>query len=160
MVQAMKRILFSILLAGAAIFMTKETQKPTAARGIRNNNPLNIRKNSTFEWNGEIGRDNAGFVIFDTHENGIRAAMKLMLTYRNKYGLYTVAGIINRWSPPIENDTQSYINNVSSKLGVDPNSMLSLDAYPQLIEAMIYHENGSAPFSIAQINQGVKAAYA
>ncbi len=35
-------------------------------RGIRNNNPLNIKWNAANNWNGQTGSDSGGFCIFNT----------------------------------------------------------------------------------------------
>jgi len=49
------------------------TLRSDAPRGIRNNNPGNIRKNESFTWQGEIDQDDKGFVVFDDEVNGLRA---------------------------------------------------------------------------------------
>ncbi|RQW61036.1 structural protein [Vibrio viridaestus] len=126
-------------------------------RGIRNNNPGNIRK-ASFSWVGEVSQDNAGYVIFDTAAHGIRAMYRVLLTYRNKYGLNTVKGIINRWAPTSENDTQSYINHVASVLGVSVDTPLVLAQYPALIKVIIKHENGIQPYSDKVISDGIASA--
>ena len=104
-------------------------------RGIRNNNPLNIRK-SADKWQGKAGDDGA-FVIFDTPENGIRAAGRLLKTYRDKHGLNTIRGIVNRWAPPNENNTEAYIAFVEQKTGFFRDLTLNASDYPAVIAAMI-----------------------
>ena len=67
-------------------------------RGIRNHNPLNIRR-SKDQWKGmaEVQTDRA-FVQFKSLEYGWRAAFYLLTrTYYHKYRLYTIRGIISRW---------------------------------------------------------------
>jgi hypothetical protein len=131
------------------VYFMFNTVKP---RGIRNNNPLNIRISSD-NWNGSVG-DDGSFIQFESPLFGIRAAARILKNYRDKYGLNTVAGIVNRWAPPSENNTQSYINSVSGKVGVDANQALNDSDYKKLIAAMIYHENGSQPYSIDEIKSG------
>jgi hypothetical protein len=143
-----------VLTIGALIFMKLRNTTP---RGIRNNNPLNIRKNA-INWQGAIGDDGA-FIQFDNTINGIRAAARLLKTYRDKYGLNSVAGIVSRWAPPSENDTQSYINSVAQKTGVFEHQILNDEDYPNLIRAMIYHENGQQPYEVAAINEGFKQGF-
>ena len=90
-------------------------------RGIRNHNPLNIRR-SKDQWKGmaEVQSDRA-FVQFKSLEYGWRAAFYLLTrTYYHKYRLYTIRGIISRWAPSSENDTSAYIANVSRLTGIDP----------------------------------------
>ena len=74
-------------------------------RGIRNHNPLNIRK-SKDQWKGmaEVQTDRA-FVQFKSLEWGWRAAFYLLTrTYYHKYRLYTIRAIVSRWAPPNENN--------------------------------------------------------
>ena len=94
------------------------------SRGIRNNNPGNIRHG--IDWDGldEDQSKDEEFSQFSTPEYGIRAMFKILKTYDNKYNLNTIEGIINRWAPPIENDTESYIDFVSSKVGKDRSEVL------------------------------------
>lgn len=93
---------------------------------IRLNNPGAIAK-SAFRWDGASADQPPGrFIAFDTPEDGIRAMARNLDTYGSKYGLNTVAGIINRWAPPSENDTRQYAATVAKALGVDPNQPLDL----------------------------------
>ena len=112
-------------------------------RGIRNNNPGNIRA-SDDDWQGKVGVDDAGFVIFDTPENGARALSKTLDTYSTKHGLNTVRGIIGRWAPESENDTAAYVDRVSKQIGVGPDDTLDLsgDTKQKLMAQIIAHENG------------------
>lgn len=128
-------------------------------RGIRNNNPANIRRSST-KWQGEAAtQTDASFVQFITPEYGIRALSKVLDTYATKYGLNTVSGIINRFAPPSENNTGAYVAAVARALGVLPDQKISVAAYkPQLIAAIIKHENGINPYSVATISNGVAMA--
>lgn len=129
-----------------------------APRGIRNNNPGNIRKSAT-QWEGtsSVQGDDA-FVTFETPEHGIRAMARVLQTYRDKYGLDTVAKIISRWAPDVENDTEAYIKSVSAQIGVRPNAKLNPGQVPALIAAIIKHENGGNPYSAQQIVRGVQMA--
>ena len=86
-------------------------------RGIRNNNPLNIRR-GTSRWVGrrEIVTDKE-FEEFTSMPFGYRAAWKLMDTYRIRLRQagksYTLENIIHRWAPPEDgNDTQAYLRTV------------------------------------------------
>ena len=87
------------------------------SRGIKNNNPLNIRR-GTSRWLGrrEIVTDKE-FEEFTSMAFGYRAAWKLMDTYRlrlRQAGMsYTLENIIHRWAPPEDgNDTTAYIRTV------------------------------------------------
>lgn len=138
---------------------TKEQQTASAEaaklpRGIRNNNPGNIKFNLLNKWVGQTGHDGT-FVIFDNAENGIRAMARLMKTYRDKYGLETIAGIINRWAPASENNTEAYIRSVEQRTGIFRGLFLQAGDYPAIVAAMIHHENGQQPYSTAMISKAV-----
>src|SRR3990172_1913650 len=70
------------------------------ARGLRNNNPGNIKWNKANDWVGQTGKDEKGFVIFDTPENGIRALGIVALNYHLKHGIQNLRDFGDRWAPP------------------------------------------------------------
>jgi hypothetical protein len=141
------------------VYFMLNTAKP---RGIRNNNPLNIRENHKvdYDWVGESLFDkDLDFEEFVSPVYGIRAAARILKNYRDKYDLNTVSGIINRWAPPIENDTQAYIESVADKVGINAHEPLAEVDYTRLISAMIYHENGQQPYSVDEIQQGFEMGF-
>ena len=74
------------------------------------------------------------------------------MTYRMKHGLSTVREIINRWAPPVENNTDAYVDHVCRRLGVAPDHPLDFgnpQVYLHLARAIAYHENGTAADSIS-----------
>lgn len=129
------------------------------ARGIRNNNPLNIRRTSADQWKGMAKVQNdSSFVQFETMEWGWRAAFRLLTrTYYRKYGLKTISAIISRWAPEEDhNDTVTYIRNVCALTGLKSDESLGApDEHPArwllLGAAMALQECGSgglAPFAM------------
>lgn len=99
----------------------------TLSRGIRNNNAGNIRWGSN--WQGLVPqekRTDKDFCQFIQPVYGLRAIVKLIFTYRDKYGLNTIESIINRYAPINENNTKGYIQRVCDKLGVGPNEPIEL----------------------------------
>jgi len=131
-------------------------------RGIVNNNPGNIRK-STAAWHGAVAGNDPAFVTFDTPENGIRAMAKVLLTYQRQHGLDTVAELLERWAPAVENDSFAYIDDVATRLGIDPDERIDLGdpaALAALCGAIIRHENGRQPYAAAVLAAGVGAALA
>ncbi len=129
-------------------------------RGIRNNNPGNIRENQRvdYDWEGEASGDyDSEFEEFESPEYGIRAMVRIFKSYRNR-GIDTVAGIISTWAPPSENNTGDYIDAVASKLGVEAHTPISESYYPGLVAAIIHHENGQQPYDMATIEQGIALA--
>ena len=85
-------------------------------RGIRNNNPLNIR-HSKDRWKGaRTEQTDSAFVQFTTMAYGYRAAWKTLESYWKHFHRsqqpFNATTIISRWAPPTENDTQAYIRTV------------------------------------------------
>lgn len=82
-------------------------------RGIRNNNPLNIRLGS--QWHGlRRKQTDKNFCQFITIEYGYRAAFRLFKTYYDTYSLRNLSSIIGRWAPPTENNTDIYVETVKN----------------------------------------------
>lgn len=105
--------------------------KKKLSRGVRNNNPFNIKR-SQIAWYGEVpsidGRSDKVFEQFYSMEFGYRAGIKLLYNY-HRNGINTVRAIINRFAPVSENDTLSYIEFVSKGLscGSDGEIILYVD---------------------------------
>lgn len=128
-----------------------------ATRGIRNNNPGNIRV-SKDQWEGMTGDDGA-FVTFDSPESGVRALGKNLLSY-GRQGYDSIEKIINRWAPPNENDTQAYIDSVVAATGIPATQSLDLsnpDTLSALAQAISFHETGSR-YNPEVYQQGVARA--
>lgn len=125
-------------------------------RGIRNNNPGNIER-SGVTWKGMASDQSSDsrFIVFSAPEYGIRAMARVLRNYMAQ-GYDTVQEVINRWAPPIENDTGAYVRSVASKLGVDPTAPIGSAHIPALIEAIIQHENGQQPYSMDIIARGIQ----
>lgn len=140
----------AIVGGGAAVY--------TKTRGMRNNNPGNIRA-SSLVWDGQTGVDQSAggpFAIFSSSMWGLRALAKLLLNYERLYGINTPMGIINRWAPSHENPTDAYVQYVADSVGVDPGQAFSVRAkLPQLMRAIIYFENGLQPYSDGEINRAI-----
>jgi hypothetical protein len=131
-----------------------------APRGVRNNNPGNIVR-SAWVWDGEVAGNDPRFATFDTPEAGIRALAKNLIAYNDKHGLNTVEGIINRWAPPGENKTSSYVQAVAKELGVKPGDVLNVrdpETLIRLTSAIIRHENGKQPYPAETLRAGVELA--
>lgn len=89
-----------------------------------------------------------GFVRYQTDEAGIRAAAIVLRTYRTKHGLTTAREVIERYAPPSENDTASYINAVLRDIGGRPDDPVK--DWQKLLWAMLRHESLNHP-SLAQV---------
>jgi hypothetical protein len=119
-------------------------------RGFRNLNPGNIRKGQ--DWKGLAPRGLGVDPEFDTFISaayGFRALVKIILNYKKKYGINTVRGIISRWAPPNENDTEGYIRFVSVMAGFGADQELPFDNHTLflLAKAISIKENGRRPES-------------
>ena len=133
------------------------TRITTIPRGIRLNNPGNIKESpgDKTQWQGERATDDDPvFEEVVSPEAGIRALARILLGYQRRHGLNTVTGIINRWAPGCENDTGSYIAHVASRLGVTPDQAIDLTK-AGLVEAIIRHENGQQPYAREVILAGI-----
>ncbi|MBC2658309.1 structural protein [Pseudomonas sp. MSSRFD41] len=123
--------------------------RPESPRGIRNFNPGNIRHVKGTRWQGMSANQNdAAFVQFTGAQWGIRALARTLITYQDKHQLRTIRQIIGRWAPPNENNTESYIRQVATRVGVSPDTRIDVYDYRTmraLVEAIVRHENGSGP---------------
>jgi len=130
-------------------------------RGIRNNNPGNIRSNGT-PWQGLDNPDSDGaFARFKSPAWGIRALARTLITYQDKHGIDTVQGIIDRWAPPSENDTDSYADFVRVGVGVSKGRKINVHQYEvmlPMVRSIITYENGSMPYSDQEVDHGLTLA--
>lgn len=120
-------------------------------RGLRDNNPGNIRRSSD-KWQGALSQADviggggvwdAAFVQFETIGYGVRALGHTLLTYNSRYGLNTVRQIVNRYAPPNENDTDAYVDFVAERLQVSPDAQIDVGSWlPQLAAAIMRRETG------------------
>jgi len=120
---------------------------------IRLNNPGAIEKNS-IDWQGAtMLQDHDRFVRFKTPRAGIRALMKVLVNYKKIHNINTIEDVIHRWAPPFENDTGSYISDVSMRTGMLPVQPIDLEDPMVLIHvamAIVMHENGAPPKDMPQ----------
>src|SRR5690606_14389166 len=120
------------------------------SRGLRNNNPGNIRRTSD-KWQGKIPHaqsTDSSFEQFYTTAWGLRAMMKDIQNKING-GFNTVSKIITKYAPPVENNTAAYIANVANWSGIDANQVLAANktVIIALCKAMVLMENGETSAS-------------
>lgn len=97
-------------------------------RGIRNNNPGNIRHGANWQGLNPNGKEiDHYFCVFQTPVAGIRALAKVLINYKKLYGLNTVRQIISRYAPPNENQTTAYVQSVARQLGVLPDVVIDIE---------------------------------
>lgn len=131
-------------------------------RGIRDNNPGNIERNS-INWQGALTQaqvEGAGgtwdptFVQFDTPANGVRA-IGHVLRSKQARGLVTVDQVIRDYS---KTDQDAYVAAVSQGLGVNPDQELDVSAVlPAFATLIIQQENGEQPYEPSDIATWVYA---
>ena len=119
-------------------------KKQRIPRGIRNNNPLNIRVGNN--WKGEVANpSDHTFEQFTEMKWGVRAAFIVLRNYIQRHKCNTIRKIISRWAPANENNTLAYIATVSQRANIQPDEPISFDNTCQMIAlllAMCYVENG------------------
>lgn len=134
--------------------------KTAISRGIRNNNPLNIRIGNN--WWGEVDTPtDPQFEQFKKMEFGIRAAFIILRRYIEKYGRNTIRLIVESWAPSSENDTKAYIAFVSQKSGIEADTVIKYDdkaTMIKVVEAMITMENGHS-IENAYVERGYDIAH-
>lgn len=141
---------------------------PKQSRGWRNRNPGNIDFNPANKWQGQLGlgdawlpRSQRRFAAFTSHAYGIRAAALLLTTYQDRHGLRTIRRIIDRWAPPVENETSAYVRHVAQLTGRGADEVLDLHTHADLralVVAVITHELGGQPYDAATIDEGLRLA--
>ena len=131
------------------------------ARGLRNFNPGNIEFTET-KWQGLDDPPSDGrFCRFTSPAYGIRAIARTLITYQGKYDINTIRGVVTRWAPSVENNTEAYILSAATTAKRDADEPLDLQSYADcraVVEAIIMHENGSQPYPSATLDQGLLMA--
>lgn len=124
-------------------------------RGLRNNNPGNLRRSGT-RFLGEVTpSQDPEFKQFRTMAWGYRAMFVVLYTYC-KRGLRAIRPLIAHYAPPVENDTAAYIRAVSAGSGLDPDAPVDpLDGRMMIpiVAAMSGVENGT-PAVRADVDAG------
>ena len=118
-------------------------------RGIRNNNPLNIRKGNTWKGERKVQTDKA-FEEFETLQYGLRAGLKLIRNQISGFNgsrpkFNTIGKLIKVWAPPSENQTLRYIDFVCQAVGKQPFDIIREDDQKLICEiarAMAFVECG------------------
>jgi len=101
------------------------------------NNPGNIEIGQGYA--GETGEKYADrFAVFDSKEMGVRALAR-DLTTKIKRHKGDIRKIISEYAPDNENDTEAYINFVTSQLG--NKNIITVDDISALTKAVIIQEN-------------------
>ena len=127
-------------------------------KGLRNNNPGNIRISNN-DWKGKIPisqNTDKAFEQFAAFVWGIRAMIKNLQSYHRDRGLNTLTQIISTWAPAADNNnTTAYIQKVSLETGINPSQPLNLNdenTMRKVVKAMAKVENGREAITDPQFN--------
>ncbi len=136
------------------------TVNRSVSRGIRNNNPLNIRITNA-RWVGRVpdyDQTDREYLQFTAPVYGLRAAMRIMRTYFYKYKINTVSGLVMRWAPHVENPTDRYIVFVENATGLKDWDFKRSNVIA-LVRAMGQFENGEVlPYAVGNYNEAWRMA--
>ena len=145
-----------LALACALLLATDASAIP---RGVRQNNPGNIRCNYVFEfkaWPNAMGVDDEHYLTFKRPIDGVRAIVINLKGYSRKHKICTPRGIVTRWtyreaSPRVLKDYTTVMCR-SIGMNIKPDTRLNMED-PRVIQAVtwaiIYYENGYDPYTKA-----------
>ena len=128
------------------------------ARGLNNNNPLNIISGGDVFQGETVPSADRRFKQFESPAYGYRAGFVTLGTYLTKYGRNTIEKIVHAWAPPVENDTTGYVRMVEKWSGVDKDRVLTSKSggeYIRIVAAMSRVENG-----VPAVMKDVEAGFA
>lgn len=131
----------------------------TVPRGLRNNNPGNIRI-TNIPWRGKLPGGDGTFEVFVDRAHGYRALMRNLRTFMRRDNLRTVYDLIKKWAPPSENNTAGYVRRVCKKTGYSAHQILKDDkeTLTALAAAICLVEN-EVPAVPEEIEAGWKIMY-
>lgn len=126
-------------------------------RGVRNNNPLNLVRTGD-SWKGKISHKDSRdtkFEQFISMPYGIRAAIKDIAGDITKDGDNTITKLITKFAPNNENDTDRYIQVITTLTKIPANKLLVPDkeTMAKLVMAMAVHENGKPVVTADDFNK-------
>lgn len=133
-------------------------------RGIRNNNPGNIKRSST-RWEGladpdemtDFQRRETVFCVFREPLWGLRAMARILHNYQHLHRLTSVDAMIGRWAPPEDNNaTDAYAEFVAERMGLNVGEtfdFLESDIAGAMMQAMVRMENSIQPYTPDQIKR-------
>lgn len=161
-----------IYITGAIILLLVIFRKPVTktavavakklTRGLRNNNPGNIRLTPGSVWVGEVAGSDKSFKTFKDIQHGYRAIFVTLNGYLKK-GYNTIEKIISRYAPPSDNNhTEGYINTVVKRTGISRDKVLTQsdrEALKRIVTAISYVENGIEADPV-EVNEGMNLYYA
>ena len=143
------------------------------SRGLRNRNPLNIRRGGD-RWQGSTRvQTDPDFVTFTDLKWGYRAAWKVLATYHKRLAKqrkrFNLFHILSQWAPEADgNDVRAYMHAVMKIGGIgghecftQPDSVSGYRRLTTLLMAMTCVECGIKPFQVNMdaIREGFRLAF-
>lgn len=114
------------------------------------NNPGHLIKTS-IKWKGEVECERpTRFECFSSPYWGLRAMMKNLQTYRDRYKHTTIQQIIRRWAPPNENDTTLLTRNACTWLAHDcsmPFDLHNRHNFIDMVKSILRQEGNTLVYS-------------
>lgn len=117
-----------------------------ATRGMRNNNPGNIKYGAFARSMGATGQDTGGFAIFPSAQAGIAAIVANLRSYGRK-GFDTPSEIAHRWSTT---DQAAYTKTLAALFGGNADKQLDMtnnSVLSALANGIVSQENGKNPYA-------------
>ena len=125
-------------------------------RGVRNNNPFNMKITDS-AWEGKTEGTDTTFETFSSPELGIRAAVKNTMTQVGR-GNDTIRKLINVHDPASQSPDHDFVDFVARRLGVSPDEPLDMNdpsVMTAYVNAVIAFENAHHKYDPAVVEQGV-----
>lgn len=139
-----------------------------AARGVKNNNPLNM---NFAKQRGARKESGGAFAVYNSAYEGLQGNVRQLMLYFNgtsdaakRQKLQTIWEIVNQWAPKGHgnNDPVAYAKRVSEEMGVGINDKLDLndtEVMYALIRAMsIVENNGQFPYPKELVTAAITGA--
>ncbi len=106
---------------------------------VRSNNPGCLMYFDDWQGLDKIRSVKGKIAYFTDSTMGIRAQVKLLLSYYNKRGLKTIEQIMNRYAPSSENNTSGYIKRLSNLMKVGSTADLNLNENRANLAQLAYY---------------------
>ncbi|HBH7053961.1 TPA: lytic transglycosylase catalytic [Morganella morganii] len=150
--------------AGGADYSTLDG----AARGVKNNNPLNM---NFAKQRGARKESGGAFAVYNSAYEGLQGNVRQLMMYFNgtsdaagRKKLQTISEIVSLWAPKNhgKNDPDAYAKRVSEEMGVGINDKLDLndtEVMYALIRAMsMVENNGQFPYPKELVTAAITGA--
>jgi len=145
-----------LLLLGLSAVGVMALSRVESSIAIENNNPGNLRFYG-IGWHGEIG-ESKGFSVFDSMQNGVRAAYVNMRTKYYRDGVTTIDELINVWAPKHENEVGPYVDYVVGRVGIAAGERFDFELQGVEVLAAIFRYEAGQEIKASDIMEGVAAA--